>query len=368
VEETQIVTAVWLVTALGVALLSSTACAGSTRLDPPAQTPRQQADCPGSPYGEAQRRPWGAIGSWVYWLDGPRLDQIGPSGYDLAVIDYSQDGSANAEFSADAITALRAGGCGRRVVAYLSIGEAEDYRFYWQAGWRPGNPSWITARNTRWKGNYLVQFWTPEWQALVRQYVDRIVAAGFDGIYLDRVDAYQEPRLRGHEQDMVNFVLDIAAYARARSPLGDDFGVFVQNAEELGARHPDYVDQLTGIGREETYVLATNHPVDDTQSAATEALLNLFRRSDGSGLILTVDYADQADLIADACIRSSAQGFVPYVGPVGLDRMTLDAGGGPVCEANKGGATAVGARPDRRALGSAIVVSVHGPKSSASTS
>ncbi|MCI0471716.1 MAG: endo alpha-1,4 polygalactosaminidase, partial [Candidatus Aminicenantes bacterium] len=79
----------------------------------------------------------------------------------------------------------------RLVLAYLSIGEAENYRWYWQAGWKPGNPSWLGAENPDWKGNYAVSYWASEWQAIVFQYVDAIIAAGFDGVYLDKIDEYE---------------------------------------------------------------------------------------------------------------------------------------------------------------------------------
>jgi uncharacterized protein (TIGR01370 family) len=167
------------------------------------------------------RRPWDQVNNWVYWLDGPDLEEIGHSAFELAVIDYSADGSAAQEFTRDEIEGLRCNGCQRRILAYLSIGEAEDYRFYWQDTWRPGNPAWIIAENADWQGNYLVAFWDPEWQQLVFRYLDRIIEQDFDGVYLDRVDAYTDEHASGHEQDMVDFVLALAQHARGRSPLGD---------------------------------------------------------------------------------------------------------------------------------------------------
>src|SRR5262249_942030 len=93
----------------------------------------------------ASARPWAAVHNWVYWLDRPGLDQIAGSEFDLAVIDYSIDGSADGELTAAQVDGLRAGQCPRRVLAYLSVGQAEDYRFYWQPDWRPGAPDWLGA-------------------------------------------------------------------------------------------------------------------------------------------------------------------------------------------------------------------------------
>ena len=40
--------------------------------------------------------------------------------------------------------------------AYLSLGEAEDYRFYWQPSWNSRKPAWLHGENPGWRGNYLV--------------------------------------------------------------------------------------------------------------------------------------------------------------------------------------------------------------------
>jgi cysteinyl-tRNA synthetase len=77
----------------------------------------------------------------------------------------------------------------------LSIGEAEDYRYYWQTDWRTGNPSWIAEENPDWEGNYKVKYWEPEWQDIIygnnNSYLIRILGAGFDGVYLDIIDAFE---------------------------------------------------------------------------------------------------------------------------------------------------------------------------------
>ena len=59
------------------------------------------------------------------------LAAIGRTKFDLVVIDYSSDGTAAGRFSAAQIAGLQNGGA-KRVLADLTIGEAEDYRFYWQ--------------------------------------------------------------------------------------------------------------------------------------------------------------------------------------------------------------------------------------------
>ena len=53
----------------------------------------------------------------------------------------------------------KANGGTRLLISYMSIGEAEDYRYYWGNNWKPGSPDWIVAENPNWKGNYKVAYW-----------------------------------------------------------------------------------------------------------------------------------------------------------------------------------------------------------------
>lgn len=82
----------------------------------------------------------------------------------------------------------------RLVLAYMSIGEAEDYRYYWKKTWKKSFPSWIVKENAQWKGNYGVRYWDKNWKAILYaskdSYIQRIVDAGFDGVYLDTIDVF----------------------------------------------------------------------------------------------------------------------------------------------------------------------------------
>jgi cysteinyl-tRNA synthetase, unknown class len=116
------------------------------------------------------------------------------TGYDMFVIDLFCAGSM---LPPAAISALQTkpGGARRLVLCYMSIGEAEDYRWYWQPEWSTNPPAWLGGENPSWPGNYLVQYWDPEWQAIIYgsddSYLDRIMTAGFDGVYLDKVDSFE---------------------------------------------------------------------------------------------------------------------------------------------------------------------------------
>lgn len=122
------------------------------------------------------------------------LAAVGATNYDLLVLDAFYD---HRLLTAEEVGSLarKANGGRRLVIAYLSIGEAEDYRYYWRPEWATSPPGWLQAENPDWEGNYTVRYWDEEWQRIIYgnpdSYVARILAAGFHGVYLDIVDAFE---------------------------------------------------------------------------------------------------------------------------------------------------------------------------------
>src|SRR3954469_23633893 len=69
------------------------------------------------------------------------VSRLTSCGRDWVVLDASFSGED--PWTTKELARIRAGQPGRKVVAYLSIGEAEDYRAYWQRSWdanRDGKP------------------------------------------------------------------------------------------------------------------------------------------------------------------------------------------------------------------------------------
>lgn len=123
------------------------------------------------------------------------INAVTATNYDILITDlFFNDGTA---FTADEVEALRnkANGGKRLVICYMSIGEAEDYRYYWNSSWSTSKPAWLDAENPDWAGNYKVKYWNPEWQSIIygnnNSYLSKILAAGYDGVYLDIIDAFE---------------------------------------------------------------------------------------------------------------------------------------------------------------------------------
>jgi cysteinyl-tRNA synthetase len=123
------------------------------------------------------------------------VDVVKTTNYDFIIMDFFYN---EEEFTEAQIEELKqkANGGTRLLICYMSIGEAEDYRYYWQSNWTVGNPSFIEKENSNWEGNYVVRYWEQEWQNIIFGYDDsylkNILNAGFDGVYLDIIDAFEQ--------------------------------------------------------------------------------------------------------------------------------------------------------------------------------
>ena len=123
------------------------------------------------------------------------INAVTSTNYDLLIIDlFFHDGTA---FTSTEIEQLRAkaNGGARLLICYMSIGEAEDYRYYWKSDWNNNQPEWLDKENPNWAGNFKVKYWNEDWQNIIYgnndSYLKRVLDAGFDGVYLDIVDAFE---------------------------------------------------------------------------------------------------------------------------------------------------------------------------------
>lgn len=279
----------------------------------------------------APERNWDEVNDFVIQLQRARANRLAPTAFDLVITDIALAGG-----SAENIEALRhSAGGDKLVVAYMSIGQAATFQYYWQSEWRRDSeefPHWADEPDGTWAGDIWVHYWDPEWQDIIINgddaYLDRIIDMGFDGVLLDRVDAatyYEEQGRDTAYAEMVDFVLAIADHARQRSP---EFGVFTINGEDIPLRFPEsgYMEAVTGILVESLHYgyPRDNEPSYPDWTAEREAMLDQWVTA--GKLVLVVDYSLRAEDIADAYARSREHGYIPYAADRSLGRMLIHAG------------------------------------------
>jgi cysteinyl-tRNA synthetase len=325
----------------------------------------------GHGYGSAEAKKRLVPRNWGYQLQGYGLAGLRDSMFDVLVVDYSTTGGADGELTPAQVRALRQDGpCGTRtVLAYFSIGEAEDYRYYFRQSWlgpdgQPGTgaPAWLGATNPDWEGNYKVRYWQKAWQRILwgkrrgsdKSYLDRVIDAGFDGVYLDIIDAFEYwgPRendgndeKRDSAQAMVTFVKKLARYARRKRGV-KNFLVVPQNGAGIIAdwSYPDatnpekeaakqrrrYFRNIDAIGAEEVFY-SGNRDENNPFRPRKYRLELLDQFASAGRTVLVIDYlTDRAktDRFWGAAV---SRGYVPYVSRRDLDRLTIPAGHAPAC-------------------------------------
>ncbi|MFH0980298.1 MAG: endo alpha-1,4 polygalactosaminidase [Planctomycetota bacterium] len=324
-----------------------------------------------------------AVDDYAYVLQGDpelELDPIAQSAFDLVIIDYSADGGPEGELSREDVERLKDGG-DRIVLAYMSIGEAEVGRFYFDNAWvRPDPeqnpdgpfqltdeaPSFLAPPNPNFPDNFKVRYWDPIWQEIILSnpggnpyihdepsYLDRIVDAGFDGVYLDIIDAYEyfgpgEINADGPEERrdaaalMIELVIAIREHAEEHGSR--EFLVFPQNgsgiiAEEAfpadvvpeGETPASYAAQvevsyfaaIDGIGAEDTFYFG-DADEDNPYDPQTETIDLLDRYRAAGLLVLAIDYLTEPATIDDFYARARQPGWVPFCSTRDLAQLTIN--------------------------------------------
>ena len=122
------------------------------------------------------------------------LNALKNTNFDLIIIDLFFYEQMLTKEDIDSLKTKQNGGK-RLIICYMSIGEAEDYRYYWEDEWYYNPPSFLDKENPDWPGNYKVKYWDPSWQAIIygndNSYLKKIIDSNFDGVYLDIIDAFE---------------------------------------------------------------------------------------------------------------------------------------------------------------------------------
>ena len=300
-----------------------------------------------------------SVSNWGYQLQGLSGAPLNPAAlaaldFNLVVTDFSRDGSEAAKFTTAEVTAIKADAV---AVSYISIGEASEFRTFWNTTWTTNGdassasttlaPDWLGPTNPDWPESRKVRFWDQGWRDVIFNdtktgWLDQIVAQGFDAAYLDIVDAYyfwaaeatpaqRRPGDPLNQTDaasrMIDFIVDMTAHARITNP---NFFVILQNgafiidalADADPVRKAALLDAIGAIAVEDVYLRNGGNPENNGFLPDEAAIAVLQRDFIANGKpVFSVDYVNQLDPMARFLQASIGDGFIPTVaGDRGLDR------------------------------------------------
>ncbi|MBV1911973.1 MAG: endo alpha-1,4 polygalactosaminidase [Kangiellaceae bacterium] len=302
---------------------------------------------------------------WMYQIQELNLDGavelLAATDYPMLVIEPGHNFKEDSDVyeTANIISQLRntPSGSERLLLAYIDIGEAEDYRDYWQDEWvaptesTGGSPDFlITVDPDGWSGNYPVAYWRSEWQALWlgnSGIIAELAELGFDGIYLDWVEAYDDESVREFATSdgiadpdgaMVEFVERLRT---AGQTVTEDFLVVAQNAPylidyDIENNSNRYANAIDGVSMEDTWFYGEGDVDWDDANAgdlsgderqqgdfSTENRLLKYADFQNRGLpVFTVDYCISNETAETAYTESRNAGLIPLVTRVSLSRVT----------------------------------------------
>jgi len=318
------------------------------------------ASCGGGGGAPADRSRADLLRSVTTWADQIQgiedpgaVNALAASTYGMLVVEPTRTCQGSEAFdTAGMVQRLKHLPNGRRrlVIAYVDIGEAEDYRTYWQAAWQaptatqPGNPDFLlTVDPDGWSGNYPVAYWDQRWRNIIYaragSLLDLALDDGFDGLYLDWIEAYEDEAVLARAThdgvdataQMIGFIGALRQAARRRDP---EFLVIAQNAPDLATGHPEYLRAIDALAQEDVFFSGEADTVwGDPRSGDIRTpdgpgewtrqwlygRLDVFRGADLP--VFTMDYALVPANIQEAYRLSRQHGYVPFVSQTPLSRL-----------------------------------------------
>ena len=275
----------------------------------------------------ARQKSRDALMKVVHWgcqYQNVDLESIARSDLDLIVLDPSLDDDRGRFVTRAQCRSIqqRSDGSRRVVLGYLCVGEVGTNRWYWPTAWRKNVPDWVGAENPNWPGARSVQYWNAEWQALVfadsDSMLDRIMDAGFDGVFLDRVDGYGDWGSKPEALDaMAGLVVGIGEKARRRDPA---FILMAQNAEHI-LHHANLVEAIDAHSKE-SLLTGLSGPDTLNRQEDVDWSLGYLQPLQGLGIpTFATEYITNPGLRDEIGQRLIELGFRPFFGTLGLDRL-----------------------------------------------
>ncbi|MCU7834276.1 MAG: endo alpha-1,4 polygalactosaminidase [gamma proteobacterium symbiont of Taylorina sp.] len=294
--------------------------------------------------------------SWMYQIQGldedGAIETLDKTEYDMLVLEPGHNYIDYPYNTQEIISQLRTTSDGKKrlLLAYIDIGQAEDYRDYWQSDWvaptatQRGQPDFmITIDPDGWSGNFNVAYWKQEWKDLWlgdNGIIAKLARFGFDGIYLDWVEAYDDDPVRqaaaedevNPETEMIHFIKELGQAGKTIIP---DFLVISQNAPYLiDADKYRYLSAIDGLAVEDTWFHGAGDAKWDASDAgdlharhddewSTDNRLEQYEQYQQAGLpVFSVDYCISTSNAAQVYTDAKDAGLRPLVTRVSLSRLT----------------------------------------------
>ncbi len=212
---------------------------------------------------------------------------------------------------------------GKTVLAYLSIGEVNKSRDYFEYLKEKGL---LLEENPNWPDAFLIDIRNPEWEnCIVSRILPDILDSGFDGIFIDTLDSSLDKedknplKYRGMKKAAVGII-------KAMKKKFPDMKIMLNRAYEIAPDCGNSIEYILGESTCSVYDFKEKKylPCDEEAFKYESELLKNIQKKNPSLLVMTLDYTEEDDMKRRKEIykRQRAQGFIPYVTTIGLDKVS----------------------------------------------
>lgn len=275
-----------------------------------------------------------SVTNFAVQYSGASASEIAASEHDLVIVEAAPGlPTGDSDLSDAEVASLVSSGI--EVIGYVSIGQTDDARPYWDPAWTNDGldtgdltasaPVWVAEIASSWPARY-VEYWNDDWKAIVMDQVTDIVTRGYSGIFLDNILTYYEiaadrnqlgtSQSEFYATEMIKLVVEIAATARAINP---DFAVIANggpyilgDAAAFGtALVSQYLIAIDGIMAESFFGLLEGEGVRQVGVLDT---FESFWAAIGID-VLALEYSTDPDAIDAFVVEALERGFSPSVSP-----------------------------------------------------
>lgn len=140
--------------------------------------------------------------NFLYLTDSSGYDRpenfvlaLGNTNFDAVIVDVFHRGREAFDKNSVRGMKFKKLGARRLVLAYMNIGQADNYRYFWKDNWHEGNPSFVSSPTLGNPDKYYVKYWQPGWRSIItgnpKSYIYGILAQGFDGVVIDAANSFK---------------------------------------------------------------------------------------------------------------------------------------------------------------------------------
>lgn len=208
--------------------------------------------------------------------------------------------------------ALRSSGL---VLAYINAGYAEEWRSYWPRLESEG----VVHGPSGYPGEYLVEVWSPEWRRTIVSMAVSMVEKGYQGVYLDNIDAVEELEGQPWAQGVNASEAMIRLVCLVRQALQEHGGaalyINIGGATWL-LRDQELLGCIDGVLREELWTAwASNGTVPQDPSETARAIADLDYALSHGKTVIVVDPAESKPQAERFCEKAHRHGYIPSPQP-----------------------------------------------------